>query len=181
MTGAVIAGLYAFPYFAVLTYGGQALIFIAIVLSMIVHAMMYGPQAALIGESFPTHLRYGGAGLGYQLASVFAGGPAPLVATWLLHETGTPYSISVYIVVAAVITVVCCLALADRSRVEHRRRDGLQSRLNKAAGAHNVVLIGAGLDAISSSTARLRTTSRLSRSAISSTVAWIRPITPGGW
>jgi len=117
MTGAVIAGLYAFPYFAVLTYGGQVLIFIAIVLSMIVHAMMYGPQAALIGESFPTHLRYGGAGLGYQLASVFAGGPAPLVATWLLHETGTPFSISVYIVVAAVVTVVCCLALADRSRV----------------------------------------------------------------
>ena len=117
LSGAVIAGLYAFPYFAVLTYGGRVLIFIAIVLSMVVHAMMYGPQAALIGESFPTHLRYGGAGLGYQLASVFAGGPAPLVATWLLHETGTPYSISVYIVVAAVITVVCCRAMPDRSRV----------------------------------------------------------------
>ena len=117
LAGAVIAGLFAFPYFAVLTYGGPVLIFIAIVLSMVVHSMMYGPQAALIGESFPTHLRYGGAGLGYQLASVFAGGPAPLVATWLLHETGTPFSISVYIVVAAVITVVCCLALPDRSRV----------------------------------------------------------------
>jgi MFS family permease len=116
LAGAVIAGLFAFPYFAVLTYGGPALIFIAVVLSMIVHSMMYGPQAALIGESFPTHLRYGGAGLGYQFASVFAGGPAPLLATWLLHETGTPYSISVYIVVAAVITVVCCLALPDRSR-----------------------------------------------------------------
>jgi MFS family permease len=89
-----------------------------IVLSMIIHAMMYGPQAALIGESFPTHLRYGGAGLGYQLASVFAGGPAPLLATWLLHETGTPYSISIYIVLAAVVTVICCLALADRSRVD---------------------------------------------------------------
>ena len=115
-TGAVCAGLFAFPYFFVLTQGGQVPIFIVIVLSMIIHAMMYGPQAALIGESFPTHLRYGGAGLGYQLASVFAGGPAPLVATWLLHETGTPYSISIYIVVAAVITVFCCLALADRSR-----------------------------------------------------------------
>ena len=64
--------------------------------------MQYGPQAALIGESFPTHLRYGGAGIGYQLASVFAGGPAPLIATWLLHETGTPYAISAYIVLAAV-------------------------------------------------------------------------------
>jgi metabolite-proton symporter len=116
--GAVSAGVFAFPYFFVLTHGGSAPIFIVIVLSMIIHAMMYGPQAALIGESFPTHLRYGGAGLGYQLASVFAGGPAPLLATWLLHETGTPYSISIYIVIAAVITVICCLALADRSRVD---------------------------------------------------------------
>jgi MFS family permease len=118
LTGAVIAGVFAFPYFMVLTHGGQAPIFLAVVLSMIVHSMMYGPQAALIGESFPTHLRYGGAGLGYQLASVFAGGPAPLLATWLLHETGTPYSIAVYIVVAAVITVLCCVALPDRSRVD---------------------------------------------------------------
>jgi metabolite-proton symporter len=116
LTGALLTGLIAFPYFAVLTHSGHALIFVAIVLSLMVHAMQYGPQAALIGESFPTHLRYGGAGLGYQLASVFAGGPAPLVATWLLHETGTPYSISVYIVLAAVITVGCVLALPDRSR-----------------------------------------------------------------
>jgi metabolite-proton symporter len=116
--GAVSAGVFAFPYFFVLTHGGAVPIFIVIVLSMIIHAMMYGPQAALIGESFPTHLRYGGAGLGYQLASVFAGGPAPLLATWLLHETGTPYSISIYIVIAAVITVICCRALADRSRVD---------------------------------------------------------------
>jgi len=118
LAGAIAAGLFAFPYFYVLTQGGQALIFVVIVLSMIIHSMMYGPQAALIGESFPTHLRYGGAGLGYQLASVFAGGPAPLIATWLLHETGTPYSISIYIVLAAVITVLCCVALADRSRAD---------------------------------------------------------------
>jgi metabolite-proton symporter len=118
LIGAILTGLIAFPYFAVLTHSGAMLIFIAIVLSLIVHAMQYGPQAALIGESFPTHLRYGGAGLGYQLASVFAGGPAPLIATWLLHETGTPYSISVYIVFAAVITIACTVALPDRSRVD---------------------------------------------------------------
>ena len=86
---------------------------------------MYGPQAALIGENFPTHLRYGGAGLGYQLASVFAGGPAPLMATWLLHETGTPYSISVYIVVAAVVTVACRPCPAGPFPCRHRRRRGI--------------------------------------------------------
>jgi metabolite-proton symporter len=114
--GAVAVAVLAFPYFFVLSQGGQVAIFVVIVLSLIVHSMMYGPQAAMIGESFPTHLRYGGAGIGYQLASVFAGGPAPLVAAWLLHETGTPYSISVYIVIAAVITVACVIGLPDRSR-----------------------------------------------------------------
>jgi metabolite-proton symporter len=116
LAGALLTGLIAFPYFAVLTYGTKPVIFLAIVASMIPHAMQYGPQAALISESFPTHLRYGGAGLGYQFASVFAGGPAPLLATWLLHVTGTPYSISVYIVLAAIITVLCVAYLPDRSR-----------------------------------------------------------------
>ena len=63
-----------------------ALVVMAIVVSLIPHDMQYGPQAALIAESFPTRRRYSGAGLGYQLASVFAGGPAPLLATWLLHQ-----------------------------------------------------------------------------------------------
>jgi metabolite-proton symporter len=118
LTGAVLTALIAFPYFAVLSHRSAVLIFVGVVVSLLVHAMQYGPQAALIGESFPTHLRYGGAGLGYQLASVFAGGPAPLIATWLLHETGTPYSISIYIVLAAIITIGCVAALPDRSRVD---------------------------------------------------------------
>jgi MFS family permease len=115
-TGAVLTGLIAFPYFAILTHGSQAVVFLAIVVSLIPHAMQYGPQAALISESFPTHLRYGGAGMGYQLASVFAGGPAPLLATWLLHTTGTPYSIATYVVLTAVVTLLCVYALSDRSK-----------------------------------------------------------------
>ncbi|MFD2415163.1 MFS transporter [Amycolatopsis pigmentata] len=118
LVGAVLTGVLAFPYFAALKDGGYVLIFVAIVVSMIPHAMQYGPQAALIGESFPTHLRYGGAGLGYQLASVFAGGPAPLLATWLLQETGTPFSIAAYVVVAAAVTVLCVVLIADRSRAD---------------------------------------------------------------
>ncbi|WP_027943572.1 MFS transporter [Amycolatopsis taiwanensis] len=116
LTGAVLTGVLAFPYFAVLKDGGYVAIFIAVVVSMIPHAMQYGPQAALISENFPTHLRYGGAGLGYQLASVFAGGPAPLLATWLLAVTGTPFSIAGYIVLSAVVTVICGWLIKDRSR-----------------------------------------------------------------
>lgn len=118
LSGAVLTGLLAFPYFAVLKNGGMLPIFLIVIASMIGHAMQYGPQAAFIGESFPTHLRYGGAGLGYQLASVFAGGPAPLLATWLLHVTGTPFSISAFIVLSVVVTVLCGVFIRERSRAD---------------------------------------------------------------
>ena len=65
--------------------------------------MMYGPQAALIAECFSTQLRYSGACMGYQLASVIAGGPAPLIATKILQDTGSSTGISWYIVICCVL------------------------------------------------------------------------------
>ena len=74
---------------------------------------MYGPQAALIAELFPGRLRYSGASLGYQLASVIAGGPAPLIATWLFATYGTSYAIAVYILACAVVSVVATALMHD--------------------------------------------------------------------
>jgi len=97
-TGIVLTALFAFPYFGLLNTKESALILTAIVVSLIFHDMQYGPQAALIAEGFGTNLRYSGAGLGYQLASVIAGGPAPLIATKILQETGSSTGISWYII-----------------------------------------------------------------------------------
>ncbi len=118
MTGAAIMGVWGFVYFALLDSGIAWLVFVAVSLGLIPHAMQYGPQASLIAESFPTQLRYGGAGLGYQLASIIAGGPAALVATWLIHQFGTGYAVSVYIAISAVITLAATAALHDYSRAD---------------------------------------------------------------
>src|SRR3954452_7412295 len=67
--GIVAVGLYAFPYYGLLNTRNSALVLLAIVLSLVLHDIMYGPQAALISETFGTGVRYSGAGLGYQLAS----------------------------------------------------------------------------------------------------------------
>jgi hypothetical protein len=69
----------------------------------------------LIAESFPTSLRYAGAGMGYQLASVIAGGPAPLVATWLLANTGSEYSIAFAILGCSVVTLIAVSLMDDHS------------------------------------------------------------------
>src|SRR3954465_2073066 len=118
MTGAAVMGVWGFVYFAMLDSGVAWLVFIALALGLIPHAMQYGPQASLIAESFPTSMRYGGAGLGYQLASVVAGGPAALIATYLIHQFGTGYAVSAYIAVSAIITLAACAALKDYSRAD---------------------------------------------------------------
>jgi metabolite-proton symporter len=111
--GAVTVGVFGFIYFGMLNTGSLTVIFIAIVLSLIPHDMMYGPQAALIAESFTGRLRYSGASLGYQLASVIAGGPAPLIATWLYGTYGTPYAIAGYIAACAIVTLIAVAMMTD--------------------------------------------------------------------
>jgi hypothetical protein len=112
--GAVAVGLFAFPYFGLLNTTIPGLVLLAIVLSLIFHDMMYGPQAALIAESFGTNVRYSGAGLGYQLASVIAGGPAPLIAAAILNDTKSSTWISIYIIGCAVVTLIALVLLPRR-------------------------------------------------------------------
>jgi metabolite-proton symporter len=113
MIGAATVGVFGFIYFGLLNTGSLVLIFLAIVLSLVPHDMMYGPQAALIAESFTGRLRYSGASLGYQLASVIAGGPAPLIATWLYGVYKSPYAIAIYILFCAVVTLIATALMKD--------------------------------------------------------------------
>jgi metabolite-proton symporter len=111
--GAVLTGVFGWVYFALLNTMAPIWIFIAVVLSLIPHDIQYGPQAALIAESFTGRLRYTGASIGYQLASVIAGGPAPLIATALFAAYHAWSAIAIYISVCAVITVVAAAMMPD--------------------------------------------------------------------
>jgi metabolite-proton symporter len=111
--GAVLTGIFGWIYFLMLSTLVPFWIFLAVVLSLIPHDVMYGPQAALIAESFTGRLRYSGASIGYQLASIIAGGPAPLIATALFATYQSWVAIAVYISACAVISVVSAAMLKD--------------------------------------------------------------------
>jgi metabolite-proton symporter len=113
LIGAAVTGVFGFVYFALLNTVMPGWIFLAIVLSLVPHDMMYGPQAALIAESFTGRLRYSGASLGYQLASVIAGGPAPLIAAWLFAQYGSGYAIAAYILFCAILSLISASMLTD--------------------------------------------------------------------
>jgi MFS family permease len=113
LLGAAATGLFGFLYFGMLDTAVPSVVFIAIVLSLIPHDMQYGPQAALIAEAFTPRLRYSGSSLGYQLASVIAGGPAPLIATWLFATYHSGYAVAIYIAACAVISLASTALMPD--------------------------------------------------------------------
>jgi MFS family permease len=118
LIGSVLTGIFGFAYFAMLDTMVPGWIFLAIVLSFVPHDLMYGPQGALIAECFTPRLRYSGASIGYQLASITAGGPAPLIATALLAAFGSGYVIAAYIALCAIVSIVATLFMPD-----HTNRD----------------------------------------------------------
>ena len=113
LIGVVSTGLFGFLYFGMVDTAIPSAVFIAIVLSLIPHDIQYGPQAALIAESFTPRLRYSGASLGYQLASIIAGGPAPIIATALFATYQSGYAIAIFIAACAVISAVATAFMPD--------------------------------------------------------------------
>ena len=113
MIGAALTGAYGFAYFRMLDTRMPWLVGLAIVLSLVPHDMMYGPQAALIAESFKGRLRYSGASLGYQLSSVIAGGPAPLIASSLLRRYKSATPIALFILACTIVTLIATALLKD--------------------------------------------------------------------
>ena len=119
--GCVIMLVYPFIYFSLLDTGTIALVFLAVFIALPLHDMQYGPQAAFIAESFPGSLRYSGSSLGYQLASITAGGPAPLIAVLLYRQYGTSTAIAVYMAICSLISLICVFLLKDRTgTLDHR-------------------------------------------------------------
>jgi MFS transporter, MHS family, shikimate and dehydroshikimate transport protein len=116
LLGSGFSLLFAFPFFWLLNTGVAPLIWLAIILGVnIGHDAMYGPQAAFFSELFGTRVRYSGASLGYQLASVLAGGFAPLISLYLFTKFGYG-AVALYMAIMALITVISVILATETYR-----------------------------------------------------------------
>ena len=116
MLGAALSGVMGFVYFAGFSTGSPAIVATVIVLSFIPHGLQYGPEGALVAESFPAHVRYSGSSMGYQLASVLGAGPVPFIATLLLAHDPRGTLVACYLLACAVISVIAASLLKEPSR-----------------------------------------------------------------
>ncbi|PJZ03931.1 MFS transporter [Pantoea rodasii] len=105
ITGALLAIIWSFVFFVLLDSTQPVLIVLAVIGGLLIHAMMYGPQAAFVTEQFPSHVRYAGASLAYTLAGIVGGGFAPLIITTLFKEMGSTLWVSLYVTLALLITL----------------------------------------------------------------------------
>jgi MFS family permease len=119
----IIAGtvgliVWAFPYFLLVDTGSLLLLFVASTVGGIASSLVYGPIAAYLGELFEPHVRYSGASLAYQLASILVSGGTPFVMTALLGATGTSLSVSAFLLVMGLCTLVSVIKLPETHQPE---------------------------------------------------------------
>lgn len=113
LLGALLTMAWPFAAFPMLDTGATAMVLAAIMAGMIVHALMYAAQPAIMTEMFPTRMRYSGVSLGYQLTAIVAGSWAPLIGTALLREYGTWWPIAVYILIAGAVSLIAALVMRE--------------------------------------------------------------------
>jgi MHS family shikimate/dehydroshikimate transporter-like MFS transporter len=135
MAGAVLLAVWSFPLLWLVNTGSLVLIVIALCLAQFFQGMMYGPQAALFAEMFSARVRYSGASIGYQGASVFAGGLAPIIMVWLLDTTGTSPSISFYLLAMCAITFFSACPVTETYEDE-MTQDQSQEGAEEETGRH---------------------------------------------
>ncbi len=124
LVGAVGVGVWGFVFFGLVDSLSGPKILLAVLVGLFFHSLMYAPQAAFFSELFGTSVRYTGASVGYQLASIFAGALAPIIALQLLGsvETKNTTAVGFYLAGASLITVVSVL-LAKETRATSLRHD----------------------------------------------------------
>nr|BFE83573.1 hypothetical protein GCM10020093_061740 [Planobispora longispora] len=106
LIGAAGVGLWTFAFFPLIDTRNFAAITFAVTVGLVLHGAMYGPQAAFFSELFGTRMRYSGVSFGAQIASIVAGGLAPLIAVALLQAYGSALPVMLYVAAAAVLTLI---------------------------------------------------------------------------
>ncbi|MCC5474410.1 MFS transporter [Streptomyces barringtoniae] len=132
LLGAAGVGLWMFPFFSLVDTGSFGYLVLAVTVGLVLHGAMYAPQAAFFAEMFATRMRYSGASIGAQFASVAAGAPAPLIATALLDDYGSSTPIALYVIAAAVLTLI---AVGVARETRHRDLARIEAEGGESAAA----------------------------------------------
>ena len=84
-----------------------------LILGFSLMGLTFGPMGALLPELFPTHVRYAGFAITYNLATAVFGGTAPLANEALIEATGTPLVPAFYMMAACVVGLIAVRTMKE--------------------------------------------------------------------
>lgn len=140
LIGSVGMALWAFAFFALVDSESFAVITLAVTVGLLLHGAMYGPQAAFISEMFDTKVRYSGASMGSQLASIIGGALAPIIAVELLKDFGSATPVALYVCATVVITTLTVLVAKETRGRSLSSPDEQRSASEGATGAASATI-----------------------------------------
>jgi MFS family permease len=103
--------------FPLVNTGSVGLLFLGLAILAIGIGVTYGPLAALYTELFPASIRFSGVSITYAIGAIFGGAFAPTIATFLVQQTGSTLSVTVYLSIMTLLGLTGTLLLRDRSAI----------------------------------------------------------------
>ena len=117
-TGAALGATWGFFAFPMMNSGNYAVVTAAVTIGLVIHAIMYAPQPAIMAEMFPTRMRYSGVSLGYQVTSIVAGSLAPIIAVKLLDVYDSSVPIAIYLALACAVTLIAVVCTRETKGID---------------------------------------------------------------
>jgi MFS family permease len=117
LTGLILQALNALLIWPLLSSGSYGLILLSFCLVFVFHSLCYAPLGALFSELFPSAMRYTGASMAYQVASLI-GGFGPLFATLLIGAGLSPLWVIGLLVLGLLVSIACALAMPRTDDVD---------------------------------------------------------------
>jgi len=97
--------------------GTPASVFAFLVIGMALMGMTFGPMAALLPELFPTEVRYSGASLAYNIASIIGATIAAMISLKINALYGL-MGVGIYLAINAFLTLLALLASKETKNVD---------------------------------------------------------------
>lgn len=125
--GACLGATWGFFAFPMMNSGNYVVVTAAVTIGLVIHAIMYAPQPAIMAEMFPTRMRYSGVSLGYQVTSIVAGSLAPIIAVKLLDVYDSSVPIAIYLAAACAVTLVAVLFTRETKGIDLKALDDIDA------------------------------------------------------
>lgn len=117
LVGFIVQAIGVITLFPLVNTGDYLSIFLGLAFLSVGLGLTYGQTSATYAELFPASIRGSGASITYAIGSIIGGAFAPMIAAWMVENTGSTWGVTAYLLAASIIGFITALLLRDRTGI----------------------------------------------------------------